>query len=550
MDWKNEGSYLIDDDLGAFTEDLPVDSNLTIILDACHSGTGTKAISSNFKTARTITPKSRLVLMDDTINSQPQDKRSVFKKTLSAKDASFKPSGDFSPTFARFVFPPSNLRLKPSQKSIRRFARETTDNSLNHLLLAAARDDQTAADAFIDGDYHGAFSYYLCQSARELGQSNSVEAILQKTKTSVQLGGYSQVPQLEGIGSDQKLFGGEATTKLPDSANGISLPPAATASSRPSQNANEKMKMFARLLDVSEKFLDLGNKILDYDFDTGLAAETPAKKIRDTANQVIVYVHGIGNHAPGYSNRWFNALKPHLDHPLPTQEVVWSDIVNPRSVTAKTVALSKSGVDLKKAIERELEQRQQVIAKSIPPGTRDIRATPKGSGFSWDDFVRYMTSAAIRDSILQRFDRVVRPLLEQGKTIQLISHSWGTVVAYEGLRNLDGQQFPGRVENLFVVGSALSISPVQNNLFGRVTDGRKPVCVSDIFNLDAGGDIVGGSIAGIFVITDEYLGLTPINCSTIPFTNTAWSVSCAHSSYFDPDNLATNRDIFARQIND
>jgi pimeloyl-ACP methyl ester carboxylesterase len=139
-------------------------------------------------------------------------------------------------------------------------------------------------------------------------------------------------------------------------------------------------------------------------------------------------------------------------------------------------------------------------------------------------------------------------LLDSGLHVHVISHSWGTVVAYEGLRHLDEVSLSGRVENLFVVGSALSLGPVQANLFGRVTNGRRPTHVDRIINLDAGGDLVGGSIAGEFDVHTQYLDLEPTGCATIPFTNVALNMSCAHSSYFQPRNLRVNRDIFARGI--
>ena len=129
------------------------------------------------------------------------------------------------------------------------------------------------------------------------------------------------------------------------------------------------------------------------------------------------------------------------------------------------------------------------------------------------------------------------------------SHSWGTVVAYEGLRNLDAFPASGRVENLFVVGSALSISAVQWNLFGRLSDGRRPRHVRNLINLDATGDIVGGPLSGKFSISAEHLGLKAINCRTVPFTDIPLSISCAHSSYFDADNVVVNRDVFADWIN-
>ena len=40
---------------------------------------------------------------------------------------------------------------------------------LNHVLLAACRDDQTAADATIDDTPNGAFSFHLCKTLRDGG---------------------------------------------------------------------------------------------------------------------------------------------------------------------------------------------------------------------------------------------------------------------------------------------------------------------------------------------------------------------------------------------
>ena len=110
--------------------------------------------------------------------------------------------------------------------------------------------------------------------------------------------------------------------------------------------------------------------------------------------------------------------------------------------------------------------------------------------------------------------------------------------------------YAGGVKNLFTVGAALSIAPVQWNLFSRVIDGRRTRHVYNIINMDAGGDLVGGGISGTFNITEEHLGLVPTGCNIIPFTNKALNPVCAHSSYFDHENIAINRDIFARWIND
>ncbi|MGD9128613.1 MAG: hypothetical protein PVH19_14645, partial [Planctomycetia bacterium] len=155
-----------------------------------------------------------------------------------------------------------------------------------------------------------------------------------------------------------------------------------------------------------------------------------------------------------------------------------------------------------------------------------------------------------RDKILTRFHEKLLPLLEKGHDLHVISHSWGTVVAYEGLRRYDDEQLDCQVSSFFVLGSALSIKHVRRNLFKRVNDGRKPTVVDRFINLDASGDSVGGSLEQHFEITKEYVDIFPTGCKVNPSNpNTTDDLICAHSSYFNADNFTVNRDIIARSIN-
>lgn len=165
-----------------------------------------------------------------------------------------------------------------------------------------------------------------------------------------------------------------------------------------------------------------------------------------------------------------------------------------------------------------------------------------------DDFAQYLLDGTIRNQVIDRFNAVVQPLLEAGAQLEVISHSWGTVVAYEALRRMDaaGSSFPDRaVHTFFTVGSALSIPPIKRSLLPEAVDGRRPRLVRTWVNLDARFDIVGGHLRGNpFEVDYEYLDLTPVGCSTfIP------NPACAHGSYFNPDNEAVNRDIFGKFIN-
>ncbi len=295
----------------------------------------------------------------------------------------------------------------------------------------------------------------------------------------------------------------------------------------------------------------------------------------------IVYVHGICRHDSGFSNDWFDALRPFVPSLQPgdlsptvgdlsrnRHEVLWSDIVNESAAEAAAIPFVASA-DLASADEQseraacreglieELQQRmQRAQAEVIPAGkaTTEPTAAPQAEALGGipgldciDDFTAYLASDSIRNQVLARFDAVIKPLLAAGKKIEVLSHSWGTVVTYEALRRFDAAPNigSGRVHNFFTVGSALAINFVNNRLIPAANDRRRPVLVERWINLDARGDFVGGSLTNDgFELEPEhdFIGLTPVGCGIIP------SPACAHSSYFDSANEAVNKDIFGALI--
>jgi len=124
---------------------------------------------------------------------------------------------------------------------------------------------------------------------------------------------------------------------------------------------------------------------------------------------------------------------------------------------------------------------------------------------------------------------------------------WGTVVAYEALRQLEdeGLQAP-LVRNFFTVGAALSIGPVKMQLRGANKNGKKPASVRRWVNLNAHGDLIGGALKGRPYDDDiDIIKLPPFGCnSLLGLVNPG----CAHSSCFVSGNVAVNRDIFANYI--
>ena len=302
----------------------------------------------------------------------------------------------------------------------------------------------------------------------------------------------------------------------------------------------------------------------------------------------VVYVHGICPHSPGYSDPWWNAMKPYVTG-IPDEnhhEVLWSDLITSAAapapaahgerITAAARELLRPLADPRqpkliehvKDILADRAQRQFLDAALKTSGTESSLAGPATPprpvltletagpralvsipGLECvDDFAQYLLDGNVRNQVIGRFNAVAQPLLEAGARLEVISHSWGTVVAYEALRRMDasGPSLPDQaVLTFFTVGSALSIPPVKRSLIPEAVDGRRPRLVRTWVNLNARFDIVGGNLRGNpFGVDYEYLDLTPVGCSSfIP------NPACAHGSYFNPDNVVVNRDIFGTFIN-
>jgi len=519
MDFNNPDSYLSDDEWYDLVQRLNPKANLIIIKDTCHSGGSTR-----FLGVRDNAGFERIILVE---TGQLKDH--------SADDV----ISERTVTNARFLVPPnlpaqawrgdeeSTVSIKPSRLS-----------KAKQVSLMACKEMQTAADAFIDGRFNGAFTYYLCQSLRS-DRKLSTRSLIEKVAGLLH-GNYEQVPQHEGKNLPAPIFGVSSTrgdNQEPPTALSLGLPSAAAGDSQSTQQM---------LIQAYLKLLDTVNAL------QGVAPiASTARRVR----RVLVAVHGIGSHQADYSNNWWQSLQSHVGSTFDPsslgqgrQEVVWSDLVNHNRSLARSLAAAETQQLRQSILEVVEDRRNHAVAQA-----RSLEQMPtmRGSEIAIDDFLVYMMDDDMRQQILNRFTSIVSPLLQSGAAIDIISHSWGTVVAYEGLRELEQRTgLVGRVKNWFTVGSALSIGPVQGRLrpTNRPIGSQKaphPALVDRWINLDAKGDFVGGSLGRKFQVDNEYLELSPTNC---PSRLWGYDLNCAHGSYFQPDNLKVNRDIFARHI--
>jgi hypothetical protein len=159
MNWDD--GYITDDMLRAILDQLQQGVKMEIILDSCHSGTGTREIA--------LEPPS---------GTGP---KILFKN--------------------RFLAPPVDIACRhqgdeDKLKATRSF-RSDESLTLNHVLWAGCRDNQTSADAYIDGRYNGAFSYYFCKHIRESRGNITRAELHSRIANSLDHNNYNQLPQLE-----------------------------------------------------------------------------------------------------------------------------------------------------------------------------------------------------------------------------------------------------------------------------------------------------------------------------------------------------------------
>ncbi len=149
--------YISDDDLQTIISKLPAGVNLEIILDSCHSGTGTRDLIS------------------------PEENKSKIR---------------YMPPPIDFTF---HIDYNPDIRTKRLLGERGTVivQGLNHTLWAACRDNQTSEECKIDSVIRGVFTYHFCQVLRRTNGNIKRKELLSIVTAAIKRGGFVQIPQLE-----------------------------------------------------------------------------------------------------------------------------------------------------------------------------------------------------------------------------------------------------------------------------------------------------------------------------------------------------------------
>lgn len=290
MDFYNSETFMRDDEWQETIRRVPEDVELTFILDNCHSGTGTKVISVDF-------PGCHQPLAVDVATSKRRSSKAFARSNIGSASSTVGTRAatlekldraayenlvsDHDIILPRFVAPPAEFQERIIATARTRGLKSRTQELERHLLLAGCREDQTAADAYIDGDFNGAFTYYLCKTLREsphIGSRETISRVARLLKTKQ----FQQIPQHEGTHRVNSIFGN------------MTRPPAISLANSNLTAANQKLLIEAYL------------KLLDTIAGSG---ESTTKFPRQVGDRYLVYVHGISQHHHGYSDSWWNALK-------------------------------------------------------------------------------------------------------------------------------------------------------------------------------------------------------------------------------------------------
>jgi metacaspase-1 len=82
------------------------------------------------------------------------------------------------------------------------------DGGVNCQFVPGCQSGQTSADAYIDGEYHGAMTYYFCKALEACGKTAPFSSVVDKCREYLADNGYEQIPQAEGPQAAAPFFGG------------------------------------------------------------------------------------------------------------------------------------------------------------------------------------------------------------------------------------------------------------------------------------------------------------------------------------------------------
>lgn len=183
-DSRTDGSWdLADKELAKLIAEVAArNPHIVVILDCCHSGSGTRGTLEQTEAVR----------------RAPVDQR---QRPLSS-----------------FIVAPDELPAIPSTRSVGAPTSGWQIPHGRHVLLSACRDIEEAKEYSGDGEHRGAFSYFLLETLQKANGTLTYRDVFKRASALVQSRVTAQAPQLEASVSDdldQPFLGGAIQPRTP-----------------------------------------------------------------------------------------------------------------------------------------------------------------------------------------------------------------------------------------------------------------------------------------------------------------------------------------------
>jgi hypothetical protein len=175
-----------DDELHDLFQQVPAGVLLEVYLDTCHSGTGLRGAEFGLHA-----PRARYVAppAGELQGAIKQKKVRGFTLHREAAPASVKTT--------------AKAAAKTSSKTSEKTRALDANPAANQILWGGCKANQTSADAYFNGRYNGAFTYYFLQVMNATKNTLSRKAVVAKMRTAM-AGKFAQTPQLEGNASNRQ----------------------------------------------------------------------------------------------------------------------------------------------------------------------------------------------------------------------------------------------------------------------------------------------------------------------------------------------------------
>jgi hypothetical protein len=184
-DYRTAG-VLTDDTLKTLYDRFPRTGNLTLVMDCCYSGAIQRAAESDTIYRFFPVPAAEQARIDAATARFVTDQREfVVNKLLELRN--------------REQLSEDELRDKVSQLMKTFEKKRFGDIRVReaNVLLAGCRADQQAADAPFDGNYYGAFTYFLAEAIKQSNGQITYRQLVEQVGGKLGSAGFVQIPQLE-----------------------------------------------------------------------------------------------------------------------------------------------------------------------------------------------------------------------------------------------------------------------------------------------------------------------------------------------------------------